>query len=74
MTFAIKGQGNRRVRLTRHWRRGDAPLDIPRVPIGKVRKILAKKMGEREKEKMARFEENLRRAETERSAAFFKDL
>jgi hypothetical protein len=74
MTFAIKGQGNRRVRLTRPWRKGDDSLDIPRVPIGKVRKALAKTMGEREQEKIARFEDNLRRAESERSAAFFKDL
>jgi hypothetical protein len=74
MTYAIEGQGNRRVRLTRHWRKGDESLDIPRIPIGKVRKALGREMGERQREKIAQFEENLRIAESKRSAAFFKDL
>ena len=74
MTYAIKGQGNRRVRLTRYWRKGDEALDIPRIPIGKVRKAWGRQMGERQREKIAQFEENLRIAESERSAAFFKDL
>jgi hypothetical protein len=74
MTYAIKGQGNRRVRLTRYWRKGDAALDIPRISIGKVRKAFGRQMGEKQREKIAQFEENLRMAERERSAAFFNDI
>jgi hypothetical protein len=74
MTYAIKGQGNRRVRLTRYWRKGDEALDIPRISTGKVRKALGRQLGEKQREKIVQFEENLRMAERERSAAFFKDL
>ena len=39
-TYAIKGQGNRRVRLARPPRYGDPPLDIPRITAGRAEKLL----------------------------------
>jgi hypothetical protein len=39
-TYALKGQGNRRVRLARPYRRGDPPLDIPRISAGKAKTLL----------------------------------
>jgi len=39
-TYAIKGQANRRVRLARSFRRGDPSLDIPRIGLGKAKKLV----------------------------------
>jgi hypothetical protein len=39
-TYALKGQGNRRVRLARPYRRGDPALDIPRISAGKAKTLL----------------------------------
>ena len=40
MTFAIEGQRNRRVRLTRPWKPGDPSLKKPIISIGKAKKLL----------------------------------
>ena len=78
MTFAVDGQGNRRVRLTRPWRVGDESLDIPRVPIGKVGKLTKGGLHAilKRREKAVRFEEslsNLEKGLEGPSAAFFKE-
>jgi hypothetical protein len=79
MTFAIKGQGNRRMRMTRPWREGDPPLEIPTISIGKAKKILREgglSAYLKNREKLDRYKENLENLENGYegpSAAFFKE-
>jgi hypothetical protein len=51
MTFAIKGQGNRRVRLTRPWKPGDFPLDVSILSLGRAKKMLREGLHGYEKRK-----------------------
>ena len=78
MTFAIKGQRNRRVRLTRPWQPGDPWLNKPIISIGKAKRLLRDGLHgflERQ-EKVERLKTNLRDLERGLegpSKAFFRE-
>lgn len=64
--------------MTRPWREGDPPLDIPIISIGKAKKILQEGLDGylKSREKLERVKENLWNNEKGNegpSAAFFKE-
>lgn len=79
-TYALKGQGNRRVRLTRPYRRGDPPLDMPRISAGKAKRLLEQNrlvLYLKEREKLVAQRMSMRRGIDTRvegpGAAFFNE-
>lgn len=78
MTFAIKGERNRRVRLTRPWQPGDPSLNKPIISIGKAKKLLRDGLHGflKAQEKVDRIKTNFKDVEKGLqgpSAAFFKE-
>ena len=78
LTYAIKGQGNRRVRLTRPWKKNDPPLDRPQITIGEAERLTQNGLKRllQKREKRTRFQENLRGVELRvdgPTSTFFKE-
>jgi hypothetical protein len=77
LTFAIEGQGNRRVRLTRPWKIGDPPLNIRRLSISEAKRLNGGMKGfAKRKEKAERFQQYMRDMEKGLigpTEAFFKE-
>lgn len=44
MTYAIEGEGNRRLRLTRPWRQGDRPLNTTIITVEEANKLTKGKL------------------------------
>jgi hypothetical protein len=67
------------MRMTRPWREGDPPLEMPTISIGKAKKILqggGLSVYLKNREKLERYKENLSNIENGYegpSAAFFKE-